>query len=103
MQTLGCGLERIMHIDSAQPDSKLVFRFPGNWSQPWSVKVLRNGESIWQREMLHASLEEDRRRLRDGAEHSAAHGGGQRAPSVERVLAAPPSERWHECVLTCIV
>lgn len=31
VQTLGCGLERITHIDSAQPESKLVYRFPGNW------------------------------------------------------------------------
>lgn len=31
VQTLGCGLERLTHIDSAEPESKLVFRFPGNW------------------------------------------------------------------------
>jgi hypothetical protein len=31
VQTLGCGLERITDIDSPEPQSKLVHRFPGNW------------------------------------------------------------------------
>ncbi len=31
VQTLGCGLERITGIDAAQPQSKLVYVFPGNW------------------------------------------------------------------------
>ena len=31
VQTLGCGLERITAIDSAEPQSKLVYTFPGNW------------------------------------------------------------------------
>lgn len=31
VQTLGCGLERITDIDSANPKSKLVHVFPGNW------------------------------------------------------------------------
>lgn len=31
VQTLGCGLERITDIDTAEPKSKLVFMFPGNW------------------------------------------------------------------------
>jgi hypothetical protein len=31
VQTLGCGLERITAIDAAEPRSKLVYRFPGNW------------------------------------------------------------------------
>ena len=31
VQTLGCGLERITDIESADPHSKLVHVFPGNW------------------------------------------------------------------------
>jgi hypothetical protein len=31
VQTLGCGLERITAIETAQPQSQLVFVFPGNW------------------------------------------------------------------------
>lgn len=31
VQTLGCGIERITGIDSAEPHSKLVHVFPGNW------------------------------------------------------------------------
>jgi len=31
VQTLACGLERITAIDSAEPQSKLVYVFPGNW------------------------------------------------------------------------
>lgn len=31
VQTLGCGLERITDIDTAEPKSKLVYVFPGNW------------------------------------------------------------------------
>ncbi|HLY52749.1 MAG TPA: hypothetical protein VKQ31_07060 [Steroidobacteraceae bacterium] len=31
VQTLGCGLERITGIDTAEPQSQLVHRFPGNW------------------------------------------------------------------------
>ena len=31
VQTLGCGLERITEIDTAEPKSKLVYVFPGNW------------------------------------------------------------------------
>jgi hypothetical protein len=31
VQTLGCGLERITDIDSANPKSKLMHVFPGNW------------------------------------------------------------------------
>jgi len=31
VQTLGCGLERITGIDTAEPQSKLVYLFPGNW------------------------------------------------------------------------
>ena len=31
VQTLGCGLERITGIDTAEPKSKLVYTFPGNW------------------------------------------------------------------------
>ena len=31
VQTLGCGIERITGIDSAEPKSKLVHIFPGNW------------------------------------------------------------------------
>jgi hypothetical protein len=31
VQTLGCGLERITGIDTAEPKSKLVYAFPGNW------------------------------------------------------------------------
>jgi hypothetical protein len=31
VQTLGCGLERITDIDIAEPKSKLVYVFPGNW------------------------------------------------------------------------
>jgi hypothetical protein len=31
VQTLGCGLERITEIGSADPHSKLVHVFPGNW------------------------------------------------------------------------
>jgi hypothetical protein len=31
VQTLGCGLERITDIDTAEPRSKLVYVFPGNW------------------------------------------------------------------------
>jgi hypothetical protein len=31
VQTLGCGLERITAIQSGEPGSKLVYRFPGNW------------------------------------------------------------------------
>jgi hypothetical protein len=31
VQTLGCGLERITGIDTAEPRSKLVYTFPGNW------------------------------------------------------------------------
>lgn len=31
VQTLGCGLERITGVDSAEPSSKLVHTFPGNW------------------------------------------------------------------------
>ncbi|MBV8496829.1 MAG: hypothetical protein JO361_08615 [Gammaproteobacteria bacterium] len=31
VETLGCGLERITGIASAEPRSKLVFHFPGNW------------------------------------------------------------------------
>jgi hypothetical protein len=31
VQTLGCGLERITALDSKEPESHLVFTFPGNW------------------------------------------------------------------------
>ena len=31
VQTLACGLERITGIDTAEPQSKLVYVFPGNW------------------------------------------------------------------------
>ncbi|HSE12001.1 MAG TPA: hypothetical protein VLB69_05130 [Rudaea sp.] len=31
VQTLGCGIERITAIDSDEPQSKLVYTFPGNW------------------------------------------------------------------------
>jgi hypothetical protein len=31
VQTLGCGLERITDIATAEPKSQLVFIFPGNW------------------------------------------------------------------------
>lgn len=31
VQTLGCGLERITGIDGAEPRSRLVYTFPGNW------------------------------------------------------------------------
>jgi len=31
VQTLACGLERISGIDTAEPRSKLVYVFPGNW------------------------------------------------------------------------
>jgi hypothetical protein len=31
VQTLGCGLERITDIDTAEPKSKLLYVFPGNW------------------------------------------------------------------------
>ncbi|MBV9343772.1 MAG: hypothetical protein JOZ03_02140 [Gammaproteobacteria bacterium] len=31
IQTLACGLERITAVDTAQPKSKLVYTFPGNW------------------------------------------------------------------------
>jgi hypothetical protein len=31
VQTLGCGLERITGIDTPEPTSKLVYKFPGNW------------------------------------------------------------------------
>jgi hypothetical protein len=31
VQTLGCGLERITNINSDQPQSKLVYTFPGDW------------------------------------------------------------------------
>jgi hypothetical protein len=31
VQTLGCGLERITDIDTADPKSKLVYVFPGKW------------------------------------------------------------------------
>jgi 56kDa selenium binding protein (SBP56) len=31
VQTLGCGVERITGIETAQPRSKLVYTFPGNW------------------------------------------------------------------------
>ena len=31
VQTLGCGLERITDIGTAEPKSKLVYVFPGNW------------------------------------------------------------------------
>jgi hypothetical protein len=31
VQTLGCGLERITGISTAEPKSKLVYTFPGNW------------------------------------------------------------------------
>ena len=31
VQTLACGLERITHLDAGEPQSQLVFTFPGNW------------------------------------------------------------------------
>jgi hypothetical protein len=31
VQTLGCGLERITGIQTAEPQSQLVYNFPGNW------------------------------------------------------------------------
>lgn len=31
VQTLGCGLERVSDIGTAEPSSKLVYVFPGNW------------------------------------------------------------------------
>lgn len=31
VQTLSCGIERITGIDTAEPNSKLVYTFPGNW------------------------------------------------------------------------
>lgn len=31
VQTLGCGIERITGINTNQPQSKLVYTFPGNW------------------------------------------------------------------------
>ncbi|HST10039.1 MAG TPA: hypothetical protein VLL05_06665 [Terriglobales bacterium] len=31
VQTLSCGIERITGIDTAEPKSKLVYTFPGNW------------------------------------------------------------------------
>jgi hypothetical protein len=31
VQTLGCGLERITGVDTAEPRSQLVYTFPGNW------------------------------------------------------------------------
>jgi hypothetical protein len=31
VQTLGCGLERITGIETLEPQSKLVYVFPGNW------------------------------------------------------------------------
>jgi hypothetical protein len=31
VQTLSCGIERISGIDTANPESKLVHTFPGNW------------------------------------------------------------------------
>lgn len=31
VQTLGCGIERITAIDTAEPHSQLVHTFPGNW------------------------------------------------------------------------
>jgi len=31
VQTLGCGIERITGIQTAEPQSQLVYNFPGNW------------------------------------------------------------------------
>ncbi|MGA8556344.1 MAG: hypothetical protein WB630_18165, partial [Candidatus Acidiferrales bacterium] len=31
IQTLGCGIERITDLDKSQPQSQLVYTFPGNW------------------------------------------------------------------------
>jgi hypothetical protein len=31
VQTLGCGIERITAVDSSEPQSQLVYTFPGNW------------------------------------------------------------------------
>ena len=31
IQTLGCGIERITAIDTAEPQARLVHTFPGNW------------------------------------------------------------------------
>ena len=31
VQTLGCGLERIIGVNTDQPKSQLVYTFPGNW------------------------------------------------------------------------
>ncbi len=31
VQTLACGIERITGVDQAEPSSKLVYTFPGNW------------------------------------------------------------------------
>lgn len=31
VQTLGCGIERITAIDTAEPRSQLVYNFPGSW------------------------------------------------------------------------
>lgn len=31
VQTLGCGIERVTAIDTAEPHSQLVYNFPGSW------------------------------------------------------------------------